>query len=45
MQKYKVRQKKKKKKKKNHLPSSVQLIDVVDHLMGQWFEAGSGQAH
>lgn len=27
------------------LPGSVELIDVVDHLAGQWLEAGSGQAH
>lgn len=36
---------KKKKTHKTHLPGSVKLIDVVDHLIGQWFEVGSGQAH
>lgn len=39
------KEKKKRKKKETHRPGSVDLVDVVDHLTGQWKEAGCGQAH
>lgn len=29
----------------NYLPGGVDLIDVVDHVTGQRFEAGPGKGH